>query len=137
MDNFVIKLMDVLHKHSIHCMFNKHLGIVYSLYKSVYGEVFNIYKKNNNKIIAYALFSHPIPKTRKQAVLDYITDLDTGKYEGCFFLDKSTNCIAYKVGYSVKSEMDYAESSHFEDFCVTIQVMFEKHLPEFHRLITI
>lgn len=136
MDNFVIKLMDVLHKHNIHCMFNKRDEIVYSLYKSVYGEVFNLYNKEESEITAYAIFSHPISKIRKQAVLDYITDLDTGKYKGCFFIDESTNCVAYEVSYCLKSEIDYTESSHFENFCITTQVMFEKHLPELYRLIT-
>lgn len=102
MERYSQKIIQALSPYGIPCVLNMQDKLVYAVLENSYGEIFCLYGYGNTSISGYAIYSLPVPKNKRQYILQYLSGIEYEPSGERFYLDRQTQCIAYLMDYPLE-----------------------------------
>ncbi|MFV0420346.1 MAG: hypothetical protein ACK5KT_16670 [Dysgonomonas sp.] len=135
MERYAQRIIQILEKNNIPGIYNKEDRLIYAVYENGYGEIYFIYEYENATITNCAIYSCPIPDSKKDLVLKYLCSVNKVKNQGDFFFDRTTDCVAYNICYCVGNRNVDEDIVRFEEFCLKAYQMFSRHQQPLYKII--
>lgn len=135
MERYAKKIIQILERNNIPGIYNKEDKLVYAIHENSYGEIYFIYEYENDVITSCAIYSRPIPSSKKELILKYLSSANKVKNKGDFFFDCTTDCVAFNVDYYIGKEDLDEDITRFEEFCMKAYDMFARHQQPLYKII--
>ena len=136
LDRYADRIVGILRDKGITGVYNNREKLVYAIVESPHGDIFSTYGNSSGLICNYAVYALYIPGYLLGKVADHISSVNNTIVPGGFFyIDHSTQCIAFTTLYKVYDLEIRQDLPSFISFCTRSIDLFQQYREVFHELI--